>query len=145
MGALIRSLSNPGSCRASQSVTARLPITNSAMNTHPPGQSKVPAQANKSTPVNAIQSTALTEFQITRSLSGPGQPACAGPRRSRPFFPAAHRDRIHGTSNGVLQMRHTLAAAAAISTLLISPLRAEVLDRTKDVDGTTVHYKVVLP
>jgi len=38
-----------------------------------------------------------------------------------------------------------LAAAAAISTLLISPLRAEVLDRTKDVDGTTVHYKVVLP
>jgi len=42
-------------------------------------------------------------------------------------------------------MRHMLAAAAAISTLLISPLRAEVLDRTKDVDGTTVHYKVVLP
>ena len=65
--------------------------------------------------------------------------------KAAPFFPAAHRDSIHGASNGVLQMRHMLAAAAAIAMLLISPLRAEVLDRTKDVDGTSVHYKVVLP
>jgi poly(3-hydroxybutyrate) depolymerase len=37
------------------------------------------------------------------------------------------------------------AATAAIAMLLISPLRAEVLEQTKDVDGTSVHYKVVLP
>ena len=37
------------------------------------------------------------------------------------------------------------AATAAIAMLLIPPLRAEVLERTKDVDGTMVRYKVVLP
>lgn len=37
------------------------------------------------------------------------------------------------------------AATAAIAMLMISPLRAEVLEQTKDVDGTSVHYKVVLP
>jgi poly(3-hydroxybutyrate) depolymerase len=37
------------------------------------------------------------------------------------------------------------AATAAIAMLVISPLRAEVLEQTKDVDGTSVHYKVVLP
>ena len=29
--------------------------------------------------------------------------------------------------------------------LLIQPLRAEVREETKEVDGTTVHYKTVLP
>jgi len=48
-------------------------------------------------------------------------------------------------------MRHMLlaAATAAIATLLTTlltwPLRAEVLEQTKDVDGTSVHYKIVLP
>jgi poly(3-hydroxybutyrate) depolymerase len=37
------------------------------------------------------------------------------------------------------------AAMAAIVMLLIQPLRAEVLEQTKTVAGTTVHYKTVLP
>src|SRR5579871_2732351 len=36
-------------------------------------------------------------------------------------------------------------ATAAISTLLIQPLRAEVIEKTKTVGGTTIHYKTVLP
>jgi poly(3-hydroxybutyrate) depolymerase len=36
-------------------------------------------------------------------------------------------------------------AMAAIAMSLISPLRAELLDKTKEVDGTAVHYKTVLP
>jgi poly(3-hydroxybutyrate) depolymerase len=36
-------------------------------------------------------------------------------------------------------------AMAAIAVLLIQPLRAEVLENTKEVGSTTVHYKVVLP
>jgi predicted peptidase len=42
------------------------------------------------------------------------------------------------------RMRPALATAAVLM-LLLQPLRAEVLDRTKEVGGTTVHYKVVLP
>ena len=34
---------------------------------------------------------------------------------------------------------------AAGMILLVQPLRAEVLEKTKDVSGTTVHYKAVLP
>jgi poly(3-hydroxybutyrate) depolymerase len=37
------------------------------------------------------------------------------------------------------------AAMAAITILPIRPLRAEVLEKTSTVAGTTVHYKVVLP
>src|SRR5579871_150536 len=37
------------------------------------------------------------------------------------------------------------AATAAVAMLLTAPVRAELLERTKDVDGTTIHYKVVLP
>ena len=37
------------------------------------------------------------------------------------------------------------AATAAMVTLLIQPLRAEVLEKTKKVSDTTVHYKIVLP
>jgi predicted esterase len=37
------------------------------------------------------------------------------------------------------------AATAAIVTLLIQPLQAEVLERAKTVGDTTVRYKVVLP
>ncbi len=36
-------------------------------------------------------------------------------------------------------------AVAAIALLLIRPLQAEVLEKTKNVGDTTVHYKVVLP
>ena len=36
-------------------------------------------------------------------------------------------------------------AMAAIAMLLIQPLQAEVIERTKTVGGTTVHYKTVLP
>ena len=36
-------------------------------------------------------------------------------------------------------------AAAAVTILAAEPLRAEVLEKTKQVGGTTVHYKVVLP
>ena len=42
------------------------------------------------------------------------------------------------------RMRPALATAAVLM-LLLQPLRAEVLDETKEVGGTTVHYKVVLP
>jgi poly(3-hydroxybutyrate) depolymerase len=42
--------------------------------------------------------------------------------------------------------RMLLACAAATATLFaMAPLRAEVIEQTKKVDGTTVHYKVVLP
>ena len=34
---------------------------------------------------------------------------------------------------------------AAIVTYLIQPLQAEVIEKTKTVGGTTVHYKTVLP
>jgi predicted peptidase len=37
------------------------------------------------------------------------------------------------------------AATAATMTLLIQPLQAEVLEKTKKVGDTIVHYKVVLP
>jgi poly(3-hydroxybutyrate) depolymerase len=37
------------------------------------------------------------------------------------------------------------SALAMIVTLAIGPLRAEVLEKTAKVDGTTVQYKVVLP
>jgi poly(3-hydroxybutyrate) depolymerase len=44
-------------------------------------------------------------------------------------------------------MKQTLLAAAnaVIAMLLIAPLRAEVLEQTRNVSGTTVHYKLVLP
>src|SRR3974377_2473427 len=38
-----------------------------------------------------------------------------------------------------------LAAMAAITILLIRPLQAEVIEKMRDVAGTTVHYKIVLP
>jgi hypothetical protein len=34
---------------------------------------------------------------------------------------------------------------AAIAMILIRPLQAEVLEKTKKVTDTTVHYKTVLP
>src|SRR6195256_5358738 len=37
------------------------------------------------------------------------------------------------------------AAAAALVIVLSQPLQAEVLENTKTVGGTTVHYKAVLP
>jgi predicted esterase len=36
-------------------------------------------------------------------------------------------------------------ATVAIAMFLVQPLRAELLDKTKAVGGTTVHYKAVLP
>ncbi len=36
-------------------------------------------------------------------------------------------------------------ATAAVLMLLVQPSRAEVIERSKEVGGTTVHYKVVLP
>ena len=44
-------------------------------------------------------------------------------------------------------MKSAKCAAAVVGCLLVaaSPLRAEVLDKTKKVAGMTVHYKVVLP
>lgn len=36
-------------------------------------------------------------------------------------------------------------ATAAVVMFLTAPLQAELLEKTKKVDGTTVHYKVVLP
>ena len=36
-------------------------------------------------------------------------------------------------------------AAAAVAMFATQPLRAELLEKTKKVGGTTVHYKVVLP
>src|SRR3974390_2734793 len=36
-------------------------------------------------------------------------------------------------------------AMAAIAMLLVQPLQAEVIEKTKEVGGTAVHYKVVLP
>jgi predicted peptidase len=36
-------------------------------------------------------------------------------------------------------------AMAAVGIFLAAPLQAEVLENTKNVGGTTVHYKVVLP
>src|SRR5215471_2437151 len=38
-----------------------------------------------------------------------------------------------------------VSALAAIVMCLIQPLRAEVLESTKNVGGTTIHYKTVLP
>jgi predicted esterase len=38
-----------------------------------------------------------------------------------------------------------VSAAAAVAMFATLPLRAELLEKTKKVDGTTVHYKAVLP
>src|SRR6266699_7210348 len=45
------------------------------------------------------------------------------------------------------KLKWTLLAPAmgAIALLLIQPLQADVLEKTKQVEGTTVHYKSVLP
>jgi polyhydroxybutyrate depolymerase len=45
------------------------------------------------------------------------------------------------TSNGL----PLVYAIAAVATLLAQPLRAEVIEKSKEVGGTTVAYKVVLP
>src|SRR5437763_11625076 len=42
-------------------------------------------------------------------------------------------------------MKQLLLLTAAIITLAAQPLHAELLEKTKKVDKTTVHYKVVLP
>jgi poly(3-hydroxybutyrate) depolymerase len=42
-------------------------------------------------------------------------------------------------------MKQLLLLTAAIVTLAAQPLHAELLEKTKKVDKTTVHYKVVLP
>ena len=46
--------------------------------------------------------------------------------------------------------RHSKRRLSAIATVAVAvfatqPLRAELLEKTKNVGGTTVHYKVVLP
>ncbi len=41
--------------------------------------------------------------------------------------------------------RTTLSLVAALVILASHPVKAEVLDKTKKIGGTTVHYKVVLP
>ena len=38
-----------------------------------------------------------------------------------------------------------LFSAAAVALVAIQPVHAELLEKTKKVNGTTVHYKVVLP
>ena len=38
-----------------------------------------------------------------------------------------------------------LLAAATAFIGILQPLRAEVIEKTKQADGTTIHYKVVLP
>jgi poly(3-hydroxybutyrate) depolymerase len=38
-----------------------------------------------------------------------------------------------------------MAAAAAVAMSASQPLQAELLEKTKNVGGTTVHYKIVLP
>jgi hypothetical protein len=41
---------------------------------------------------------------------------------------------------------HRLPCAAALAVLFTAPLlTADVLDKTKSIGGTTVHYKVILP
>jgi polyhydroxybutyrate depolymerase len=45
------------------------------------------------------------------------------------------------TSNGLPRV----SAIAAVVMLLVQPLRAEVLEKSREVGGTTVEYKVVLP
>jgi poly(3-hydroxybutyrate) depolymerase len=44
-----------------------------------------------------------------------------------------------------LNAKGMLLASAMAATFLLQPLKAEVIEKTKKVDGTTVEYKVVLP
>src|SRR6267154_1038835 len=48
---------------------------------------------------------------------------------------------------GILQMKQMLLAPAmaAVVMLLAQPLRAEVIEKTKQAGETIVHYKTVLP
>ena len=41
--------------------------------------------------------------------------------------------------------RTILSLIAALVILAFLPVKAEVLDKTKNIGGTSVHYKVVLP
>jgi poly(3-hydroxybutyrate) depolymerase len=43
------------------------------------------------------------------------------------------------------KLRPAASATAAVLMLLIQPLRADVREQAKDVGGTTVYYKIVLP
>src|SRR5262245_33310121 len=71
-GPPMRSLSNPGSRHANHSVSARPPITNSAMKIQAFGQSSVPADKNSSAPMDTIQNTVLTESaHVTLGLPKP--------------------------------------------------------------------------
>src|SRR4029077_2533210 len=60
-GPPMRSLSNAGSRHANHSVTARPPITNSAMKIQALAQSSVPADKNSNAPIDTIQNTAFME------------------------------------------------------------------------------------
>src|SRR5262249_20333802 len=60
-GPPMRSLSNPGSRHANHSVTARPPITNSAMKIQAFGQSSVPAEKNSSAPMVMIHNTPMMQ------------------------------------------------------------------------------------
>src|SRR4029434_10254154 len=74
-GPPMRSLSNPGSRHANHSVTARPPITNSAMKIPAFGHSRVPADKNNLPPMDTIHNTALTEsVHVTLGLPSPCQP-----------------------------------------------------------------------
>ena len=73
-GPLIRSLSRPGSIRASHNTDTRLPRSISATKIQPPGQSIVPAAPNRSAPMNAIHAMALAVLaQVTKVLRSAGQ------------------------------------------------------------------------
>src|SRR5215467_6117171 len=71
-GPPMRCLSNPGSCHANHSVTARPPTTNSVMKIQAFGQSSVPADKNSSAPMDTIHNKALTESaHVTLGLPKP--------------------------------------------------------------------------
>jgi hypothetical protein len=67
--------------------------------------------------------------------------------RVRPSIPSDIVTKSAARSIGDLQMRQMLPAPAmaAMVMFLVQPLQAEVLEKSKQVGDTTVHYKTVLP
>jgi poly(3-hydroxybutyrate) depolymerase len=64
-----------------------------------------------------------------------------GKIRQKTYFQGRNLSMKHQNSKRVLLAR----VLAVIAILAVQPLQADVLEKTKTVGGTTVHYKTVLP
>src|ERR1700752_5367696 len=71
---------------------------------------------------------------------------CLGRPRPDGYFAASALVRVTREEEHMKHHRWTILPFLTAFVILASlPVKAEVLDKTKNIGGTTVHYKVVLP